>query len=383
MLVSYLQNLYYSFGQNRVDSDVLSDYEVSESSDGKCLDYASPLTSISALSSPQYSPRSKTIHYIYPDCDKTFNRPARLEQHICLHINIRRYVCLHPPCTKAFFCNSHLHYHVILAYSKVRKYVCIQAGYGKSFVTGTKLKRHAAVHEGQYRFGGNVVGCRKSFWKHGTLYKHVTVVHEWKNLFICQAQDDDSEICNAGFDSAWKLRSNEARLHGSKRFWCIVCSSNGPEIVEESAEQEIEGAVFSTYTDLQAHIRINHPHTCLEFGQPCASQYGLKKHIEAKHSFQDGGASNAYLSKAGIQTGLHQGEYSHHANLDGPLWKTICLRCRRPQKAEQSRTLRRSWCMWDFIYLEIKLRRSRLHCTSGFTAPTKIKMHHRRGWYRQ
>lgn len=151
---------------------------MSESLDGKCLDYASPLISISALSSPQYPPRSKTIHCTYPDCNKTFNRPARLEQHICLHINIRPYVCPHPPYTKVFLCNSHLHHHVMSAHPEVRKYICTQAGCGKSFVTGTKLKRHAAVHEGQYRFGGNVVGCGKSFRKYGTLYKHVTVVHK-------------------------------------------------------------------------------------------------------------------------------------------------------------------------------------------------------------
>lgn len=219
------------------------------------------------------------------------------------HLLTHKYtsLCLpHPPCTKAFLCNSHLHHHIMSAHSEVRKYVCTQAGCGKSFVTGTKLKRHAAVHEGQYRFGGNVVGCGKSFWKHGTLYKHMTVVHEWKNLFICQAQDDDREICNAGFDSAGKLRSNEARLHESKRFWYTVCSSNGPEIAEKSAEQEIKGAAFSTYTDLQAHIRINHPHTCPECGQLCASQHGLKKHIEAKHSSQDGWALNAYLFKARV-----------------------------------------------------------------------------------
>lgn len=50
----------------------------------------------------------------------------------------------------------------------------------------------------------------------------------------------------------------------------------------------MEGAAFSTYTDLQAHIRINHPHTCLEYGQLCALQHGFKKHIEAKYSSQDG-----------------------------------------------------------------------------------------------
>lgn len=142
------------------------------------------------------------------------------------------------------------------------------------------------MHEGQDRFRCNVVGCGKSFRKHGTLHKHVTVVHEGKSPFICLAQDEDGEICGAGFESAGKLRSHEARLHGSKRFWCTVCSSNGPEMAEESGEQEIEGAAFSTYADLQAHIRIKHPPTCLECGRRCASQRELKKHIEAKHSSQ-------------------------------------------------------------------------------------------------
>lgn len=142
------------------------------------------------------------------------------------------------------------------------------------------------MHEGQDRFRCNVVGCGKSFRKHGTLHKHVTVVHEGKSPFICQAQDHDGETCGAGFDTAGKLKSHEARLHGSKRFWCTVCSPNGPEMVEESEIQEIEGGAFSTYADLQAHIGIKHPPTCLECGQRCASQRELRKHIEAKHSSQ-------------------------------------------------------------------------------------------------
>ena len=57
-------------------------------------------------------------------------------------------------------------------------------------------------------------------------------------------------------------------------------------MAEESGIQEIEGGAFSTYADLQAHIGIKHPPTCLECGQRCASQRELRKHIEAKHSSQ-------------------------------------------------------------------------------------------------
>lgn len=142
------------------------------------------------------------------------------------------------------------------------------------------------MHEGQDRFRCDVVGCGKSFRKHGTLHKHVTIVHEGKSPFICQEQDGDGETCGAGFDTAGKLKSHEARLHGSRRFWCTVCSPNGPEMAEESGEKEIEGAAFSTYADLQAHIGIKHPPTCLECGRRCASQRELKKHIEVKHGSQ-------------------------------------------------------------------------------------------------
>lgn len=153
-------------------------------------------------------------------------------------------------------------------------------------MTGTRLKRHAAVHEGQDRFRCDVVGCGKSFRKHGTLHRHVTVVHEGKSPFICQAQDEDGGNCGAGFDTAVKLKSHEARLHGSKRFWCTVCSPNGPEMAEVPDGKEIEGVAFSTYADLQAHIGIKHPPTCLECGRQCASQRELKIHIEVKHDSQ-------------------------------------------------------------------------------------------------
>lgn len=57
-------------------------------------------------------------------------------------------------------------------------------------------------------------------------------------------------------------------------------------MAEEPDEQETEGVAFSTYADLQAHIGIKHPPTCLECGRRCASQRELKNHIEVKHDSQ-------------------------------------------------------------------------------------------------
>lgn len=142
------------------------------------------------------------------------------------------------------------------------------------------------MHEGQDRFRCDFVGCGKSFRKHGTLHKHVTVVHEGKSPFICQTQDDDGETCAAGFDTAGKLKCHQARLHGSKRFWCTVCCPNGAEMAEEPDEHEIEGGAFSSYADLQAHIGIKHPPTCLECRRRFSSQIALKQHIEVKHDPQ-------------------------------------------------------------------------------------------------
>ena len=272
-------------------------------------DCPTPVTSLSSKASPRFPSNLKTIPCSFPDCDKMFNRLAKLNQHLRSHTNTRPFVCPHPPCTKDFLRDSHLKHHIKSAHSNVREYVCPREGCGKSFVTGTRLRKHNAVHEGQDKFRCQVTGCGQSFRKHGTLQRHVTVVHEGKKPYICQLLDEKGVSCGAGFQSAGMLKSHEGRVHGSTRFYCVVCSPEGPENVERKG--------FSTYAALQAHTASEHPPTCLECGLRCASNRELKVHVEVQHgslgvderrthACPENGCGRAFTSKGNLTTHIQK-----------------------------------------------------------------------------
>lgn len=144
------------------------------------------------------------------------------------------------------------------------------------------MRRHRAAHEGKEQFRCVIEPCGQVFRKHGTLQKHIIIVHEGKSPFICRVLDDRGEECGAGFDVAGKLKSHEGRIHGGKRFWCTVCSS-APIPRETDLGQEGTKDGFSTYTELQDHISVKHAPTCETCGLQCKSQRALKSHIDIVH----------------------------------------------------------------------------------------------------
>ena len=148
------------------------------------------------------------------------------------------------------------------------------------------MRRHNAVHEGQDKFRCQVQGCGQSFRKHGTLHRHVAVVHEGKKPYVCQLLDEEGVSCGAGFQSAGMLKAHEGRVHGSTRFYCVECSPEGQEH-DAASDQDAEQMGFPTYAALQAHIGSEHPPTCLECGLRCASNRELKIHVEVQHGALD------------------------------------------------------------------------------------------------
>lgn len=243
---------------------------------------SAPLTPFSSVSSPRFPSNLKTISCTFPDCRKLFNRPAKLAQHLRSHTNTRPYVCPNSSCAKDFLRDSHLKHHIKSQHSDVRDYVCDWDGCGKSFITGTRLRRHNAVHKGENKIRCVIIGCGQVFRKHGTLQKHIKVVHEGKSPFVCTLQSEEGEDCGTGFDAASKLKSHEGRVHGGKRFWCTLCSSNTQEN-GIGTDQETLGMRFSTYTELQAHLGREHPPTCTDCGLQCKSQRELKAHVDILH----------------------------------------------------------------------------------------------------
>jgi general transcription factor IIIA len=242
-----------------------------------------PLTPISSKASPGHpSDLYKSHHCPYEGCKKSFNRPAKLAQHLRSHTNTRPFVCPYSPCTKDFLRESHLNHHVRSAHSNVRDYVCEWEGCGKSFLTATRLRRHHAAHEGREKFRCTFTGCGQKFRKHGTLQKHITIVHEGRSPFTCEAVNHNGNICDAGFDTEGKLKSHAARVHGARTFLCTICSLEENEIKPKDISGEI-GPAYPTHAALQAHIASEHPPTCAECGLKCTSQSALKSHVEVIH----------------------------------------------------------------------------------------------------
>lgn len=241
------------------------------------------MTPFSAKSSPRHPSDLNKCHQCpYDDCGKSFNRPAKLNQHLRSHTNTRPFVCPYSPCTKDFLRDSHLKHHIKSAHSGVRDFICEWKDCGKTFITATRLRRHHAAHEGREKFRCTILDCGQTFRKHGTLQKHITIVHEGKNPFTCSELKDDGQECGAGFDTEVKLRSHVGRFHESKAFICTLCSL-GPDSDNADTHIEEREVVFSSHAALQAHLSNKHPPTCTECGLKCTSQSALKSHVEVIH----------------------------------------------------------------------------------------------------
>ncbi|KAL8783024.1 MAG: hypothetical protein Q9213_004921 [Squamulea squamosa] len=167
---------------------------------------------------------------------------------------------------------------------EIMDYVCEWSGCTKSFITATRLKRHYAAHEGRTKFQCTVNGCGQTFRKHGTLQKHIVIVHEGRKPFSCELRDQNGIACGQGFETAGKLRAHEGRVHGGQRFWCSICSAdtgNNDSAMPQQPKEDTAG--FSTYAELQNHIKTIHPPECSICGLVCNSQRELKSHVEVRH----------------------------------------------------------------------------------------------------
>ncbi|WYZ40476.1 hypothetical protein EsH8_IV_000817 [Colletotrichum jinshuiense] len=210
----------------------------------------------------------KTIPCTYPDCDKTFNRPARLAAHLRSHTDDRPFKCTYPGCDKDYREEKHLRQHVKGSHTQERAYTCTYDGCGKSFLTATRLRRHQDVHAGQERFRcRDFPPCNLSFRKHNTLQRHIRSEHLGAHAYPCT-----SPGCGAGFDSQGALRNHTKREHSEPQFWCEECGGDDEARIG-----------FTSLALLQAHIRKEHLN-CIFCDFKCTGQWELERHVEMRHS---------------------------------------------------------------------------------------------------
>lgn len=245
------------------------------------------------LTTPQ-TPRTprpsdkKTLRCTYDGCPKTFNRQARLTEHLRSHTDERIFECPEDGCSKNFLRESHLKAHTKSAHSSVRDYVCSWEGCTKGFATGTRLRRHEKTHEEKekYRCRG-YEGCDAVFRKHATLNRHVLSVHQGVKPFPCQDVDEHTgEQCKMAFETAEKLRSHQRAKHDETRYTCAECLDRAVKD-QDSAEtpppNNISDYSFPSYALLQSHIAMLHPPACPHCPHISHTRRELKRHIELVH----------------------------------------------------------------------------------------------------
>ncbi|KAG5979717.1 hypothetical protein E4U55_004840 [Claviceps digitariae] len=215
----------------------------------------------------------KTLACTWPGCPKTFNRPARLRDHLNSHTNSRPFKCPYDECEKDYIEDKHLKQHIKAAHTNERKYVCQVQGCGKRFVTGTRLKRHQAVHEGADRFRCH--NCGQSFRKRETLTKHIRKEHLHVRAFACPEQD-----CTESFDSKPALKRHRDKIHGELKFWCGECALQQQQQAPEVSQLRVG---FTTELLLQAHLKKEHQN-CLFCDFKSTSKWELDQHVDMHHS---------------------------------------------------------------------------------------------------
>ncbi|KAI5970431.1 PZF1 [Candida margitis] len=206
----------------------------------------------SSISTSSTSSRPKRYHCTYKNCDKAYNRPSLLDQHLRSHTGDRPFPCSYPQCNKSFLRKSHLDAHLI-SHSRDKPFHCSICGKGVN--TAQHLKRHEITHTKSFKC--TYEGCKESFHKHQSLRHHILSAHE--KTLTCT-------ICDKTFTRPAKLAHHKLKHHG-----------------ESPAYQCDHPGCFvncKTWSALQFHVKQEHPRLkCSICGKGCVGKRGLKSHM--------------------------------------------------------------------------------------------------------
>ncbi|CAG8980576.1 hypothetical protein HYALB_00002574 [Hymenoscyphus albidus] len=265
------------------DEEEDQSYRAHEDSSDNDDDVNTPVTPFSPASREKFPSERKRLQCTFPGCDKTFNRPIRLETHMNIHTNERTFKCSYEGCAKSYFEKKHLDAHIRGSHTKDKSYNCEWEGCGKSFLTNTRLKRHMETHKGNDRFVcTGYPGCNKAFRKHQTLQRHIRSDHLQLYPYPCTFVDPITGVpCGAGYEGATALKLHEKRVHATP-FLCTECVIPG----SFKPDGTPANLGFSTENQLNSHIERTHSNRkCCAF---CEKKFNRKqdlhRHLEAQHS---------------------------------------------------------------------------------------------------
>lgn len=271
--------------KRRRELDTDNDEAESQSSTAS---YGGAFSLVGSVSTPA-TPASQSKNwrpYIYhcprDDCDRVFNRPCRLAEHMRSHTDERPYKCDHPDCDKSFRRDTHLSRHIKTAHSDERNHPCTWPGCDKRFANATRMRRHYSTHEQKERFRcTEYPPCNETFRKHKTLQSHIAAAHLDQKPWPCTHIDEETGLqCTRAYNTESKLRSHVDKTHsGEARFVCSLCAG---DLDQEDAEES--EARFATQAALREHMQQVHPPRCDECNITFESQGELAGHVDRLHN---------------------------------------------------------------------------------------------------
>ena len=214
-------------------------------------------------------------------CTKTFNRPAKLEDHINSHTGDRPFTC--DECDQTYKKRTHLTSHKATKHSAKLPWTCQREDCSKAFATRQKLHRHEQSHakQEQHRCRG-FPPCNKHFRKSETLQRHIEQDHladtvdkpplspeeDWearvqtvkrtgRKVYACSESS-----CEATFTRKSDIREHLARVHDVGTLF--VCGGTDLSSSKGLKKWDISqgcGASYTQKVSLENHVRSQHLHT--------------------------------------------------------------------------------------------------------------------------
>ena len=221
----------------------------------------------------------------YPNCNKKFKKPCKLDRHMLSHSNERKFVC--QQCNNCFQRQDHLKRHLKIHTQQTHQYKCPYSEcFSLGFIDNSHLKRHiVTMHENPHK----CLICSTKFVKKIMLLKHMTIIHKQLPPFSC-------ELCKKSIYSHGQYEHHIKKHEESKN--AKLNKETLCKIAEESKEQPkcaplyrcIEPNCLKVYTtkfNLKTHIRTYHNQNRKFKCKYCNEEYlhniSLKQHINKCH----------------------------------------------------------------------------------------------------
>lgn len=230
----------------------------------------------------------------YVGCGHRTDRLQKIQNHVRTHTKERPFICGHPGCDKDFTRKDHLDRHVKSHGEGIpRPVACTWEGCTKRFQTRQHLDRHYKTHEKKFYCTG-YPPCKEIFRKEKTLEEHVLKEHLNTYPYACGHVDEKTgERCTKAYLKEGHLRSHIQSCHSEKEkeaiYFCSLCPAPGSEMETVETEHGVvtiakEALAFSSYKELSAHNKEQHPPTCSECGRKFKDKHSLDGHFDTVHS---------------------------------------------------------------------------------------------------